>query len=653
MLSRLPFILMAVAIVAMAIISVIPGAGDAYSSWPMVTLWALVAVTGTVYMCRRRLWRRMPVFLLHVAFVVILAGALTTLLTARSETLHLRVGEPAALGADTVTLTSFEIVNYPGTQAPQDFVSRISAGGREIVVAMNRVGHIGPYALFQTSYDADLGGSTLTVRADRAGTTITYAGYILLALSMLWCVLARRVGRRVAAMLLLAMPVAASATPRTIDRAAADSLGQLYVYHGERIMPLSTLAHDFTLKITGRTSYAGLSPEQFMAGWLFFYDEWKTEPCIKVKGERKPLALTDFFAPDGTYRFADQAHAAANEKFSLVSEAVAGSLWRLYPVADSAGVRWYSPVDDIPADMPLDEWRLVRHGLNYLAELAVHGRADELGAAIGKIGRYQRRAAADVLPSSRRMNAERAFVSMADIPWVAVALLVAGIAFFIWPCRRCALAVSGAGLAWTVTLIALSWIASAAVPLTDGSQTMMWLAAIALTVGVASRRYTSLTLIVGALALCVALMGHRQPQVTQAVPVLRSPLLSVHVLCVTCAYALLAIMALCGVAWMCGRRAMLAEGRRLLEPAVFVLAAGIFIGAVWANQSWGRYWGWDPKEVWALITMLVYALPLHRASLPALSRDKTFAVYSVAAFATVIITYFGVNFLLGGLHSYA
>ena len=93
--------------------------------------------------------------------------------------------------------------------------------------------------------------------------------------------------------------------------------------------------------------------------------------------------------------------------------------------------------------------------------------------------------------------------------------------------------------------------------------------------------------------------------------------------------------------------------RLLLYPAVFLLAAGIFIGAVWANVSWGRYWGWDPKEVWALVTMLVYALALHPASLPCFRRPLFFHVFSVAAFFCVLITYFGVNFLLGGMHSYA
>lgn len=93
--------------------------------------------------------------------------------------------------------------------------------------------------------------------------------------------------------------------------------------------------------------------------------------------------------------------------------------------------------------------------------------------------------------------------------------------------------------------------------------------------------------------------------------------------------------------------------RILLYPAIFLLATGIFIGAVWANVSWGRYWGWDPKEVWALITMLIYSLLLHTASLKWLQRPMVFHVFTVLAFLSVLITYFGVNFILGGIHSYA
>jgi ABC-type transport system involved in cytochrome c biogenesis permease subunit len=90
----------------------------------------------------------------------------------------------------------------------------------------------------------------------------------------------------------------------------------------------------------------------------------------------------------------------------------------------------------------------------------------------------------------------------------------------------------------------------------------------------------------------------------------------------------------------------------LLYPAVTLLSIGIFIGAVWANESWGRYWAWDPKEVWALITMLVYAVPLHQSLVPQLNKPKVLHVYLLCAFVCVLMTYFGVNYLLGGMHSY-
>ena len=90
----------------------------------------------------------------------------------------------------------------------------------------------------------------------------------------------------------------------------------------------------------------------------------------------------------------------------------------------------------------------------------------------------------------------------------------------------------------------------------------------------------------------------------------------------------------------------------MLYPALFFLAAGIFIGAVWANISWGRCWGWDAKETWALITMLVYAVPMHKKSFPVFRKPSKFHLFCVIAFLTVLMTFLGVSFLLGGIHSY-
>jgi ABC-type transport system involved in cytochrome c biogenesis permease subunit len=163
-------------------------------------------------------------------------------------------------------------------------------------------------------------------------------------------------------------------------------------------------------------------------------------------------------------------------------------------------------------------------------------------------------------------------------------------------------------------------------------------------------------LIVSGLALMVSVMGESNPTVSHLMPVLASPLLSIHVMLIMISYALFTIMMLNSLASFVQREKAkyLAEvSTTLLYPAVLTLAAGIFVGAIWANQSWGRYWGWDPKETWALITLFVYALPLHSASFPMFTRSRVIHLYNLFAFLSVLMTYFGVNYLLSGMHSYA
>lgn len=138
-------------------------------------------------------------------------------------------------------------------------------------------------------------------------------------------------------------------------------------------------------------------------------------------------------------------------------------------------------------------------------------------------------------------------------------------------------------------------------------------------------------------------------------PVLRTPMLAAHVSVIMVSYALLVFMAVTGVIGLASskrREKMYRWNSKLIYPALFLLAAGIFIGAVWANISWGRYWGWDAKETWALITMLLYAVPLHKESLPGFRNPRTFLLFCTAAFLAVAMTFFGVTYLLGGIHSY-
>ena len=141
-------------------------------------------------------------------------------------------------------------------------------------------------------------------------------------------------------------------------------------------------------------------------------------------------------------------------------------------------------------------------------------------------------------------------------------------------------------------------------------------------------------------------------------PVLRSPLFSIHISTIVTAYALLlgilvvGIIALFRPKDLAHMERLKSVSKAMLYPAVALLAAGIFIGAIWANISWGNYWSWDPKEVWALITLLIYAAPLHEKLWKSFQKPLFFHVYGILAFLSVIITYFGVNLILGGVHAY-
>lgn len=706
-----------------------------YGSPWFVACWALTTALAVAYLWRRRLQRRKAVFLLHVSFVVILLGALATHLLGVQGSVHLRRGwvvhsftAPDGLQVTfpfRLSLDEFQVQYYPGTSAPMDFVSRfrLTEDGvtRQAEVSMNHVYRYGSYRFYQSRYDSDGQGTVLSVSHDPVGIGITYAGYALLLVSILLFFFDRRStfwqllrgfpsarGLGVVCLLCCVQALGAqSPMPRVLPRETAARLGELYVYYNDRICPLQTLAKDFTVKLCGKPSYRGLSSEQVFTGWFFYYDDWKGEPCIRIKSpavrrvlgvEGSYARLQDFVGTDGykldAERLSDvgavegRGVGEANEKFSLVSAVATGSLWKIFPHRLSADtlqegvprLEWLSLADRLPADLLQDEAAFVRNGMNYVAEQVARKDYAEVERLAGKIRRYQQREAEGVLPSSFRWHAEQWYNRVNDSFPLAVAFVVLGLLSFVYYVRnlmrgrkagrllsRLLLALLAAGGLWLCGVMVLRGIVSGHVPMTNGHETMQLLALCAAVLTLCGHRRLPLALpfgfLVCGLALMVSMLGERNPQVTPLMPVLASPLLSIHVAVIMIAYALLAFVMLNGVAALillaarrdCSREVerLQTVSRLLLYPAVFLLAAGIFVGAVWANVSWGRYWGWDPKEVWALITLLVYALALHPDSLPRFRRPVFFHVYAVAAFLCVLATYFGVNFLLGGMHSYA
>lgn len=279
-------------------------------------------------------------------------------------------------------------------------------------------------------------------------------------------------------------------------------------------------------------------------------------------------------------------------------------------------------------------------------------------------------------------GAEALYNSMSDNRPLAITCLATGTILFVLFCinrkenrTRQILASWIKVIAWVTAAylslqIALRWHIGGHIPLSNGYETMVFMAWLSiLMTPIAGNRVKEMLpfgYIVCGLALLVSTFGDSTEQIAPLAPVLRSPLLSIHVVVIMISYTLLAFTMLNGVAALIINTTHkntplanreIAELQRIstlmLYPAVFLLTAGIFIGAVWANISWGRYWGWDPKEVWALITMLVYSATLHSSSIKTMRRPMFFHIYCIVAFLAVLMTYFGVNFILGGMHSYA
>ena len=645
-----------------------------HTAW-FCTLWGVLAALTLVACLRRHLWRRVPLLLLHGSFLVILGGAFLTFMGGQQGVVHLEEGQATDrfMLRDsgellplpfTLRLDSFRVQCYPGTDAPEDYISYVrlsvpSGGERAATVSMNRILTCEGYRFYQSSYDPDGRGSWLSVNHDPWGIGVTYAGYALLGLSMLWVLLGRggefrrllrhpllRKGGFLTVFLLLGTGVSVQAQGRklpVLKQRQADSLAAVQVIYHDRVTPFNTLARDFVLKLTGRPTYKGLTPEQVVGGWLLHPEVWKDEPMIRIKSAalRRRLGLEGDFARlsdlfDGqTYRlqaYWDASAGKAGDKLSPLEKAIVetdekvglilmlqnGTLIRPLPTDGSV-----APLSDVKVRAELLYNRIPFSRVLFMFNLTMGLLA--FGLLLYKGTRR-------IPPAGRAFRVmERVF---ACALWAALLFQAAG--------------------------YILRWYIGGRIPLGNGYETMQFLALATLLLSGLFRRRFPFTLpfdfLLSGFALLVSWLGQMNPQITPLMPVLVSPWLSSHVSLIMMSYALFAFMMLNGVLALCLRREalrLMLLSRLMLYPAVFFLGAGIFLGAIWANVSWGHYWAWDPKEVWALVTFMVYGVAFHARSLRCFRRPVFFHVYMIAAFLTVLMTYFGVNYVLGGMHSYA
>jgi cytochrome c-type biogenesis protein CcsB len=482
-------------------------------------------------------------------------------------------------------------------------------------------------------------------------------------------------------MLLLFIGVGAKAA--NIPSDFADSFGKLYVYHNDRIVPLQTLARDYTAILCGDVSYGDLSAEQLLCEMFFYFDDWQDAPIIKVKGkdirtimgiEGAYASINDFMDGDG-YKLSAALRGAdaktrrnaemATEKYNLVMLCSSGMLLNIVPVVseNAETVEWHSVADrsNVIIDSTIEQIADALYAEDY----------DKAISLVEEIKSEQQKVAQKVLPNNLKFNAELLYNKVHCGKPIAMICIVIGLVTYMLTMRRnttrwlfvpmCLL------FAYISLNIVIRALVSGHIPLSNGFETMSFMAwCCSLLAIIFSKRFRyalPFGFLLCGFSLLVAMMGESTPQITQLMPVLHSPLLSIHVMLIMVAYTLLAFTMMNGVTAIVlhstNRGAteqieyLSLISRILLYPAVFLLTVGIFIGAVWANVSWGRYWGWDPKEVWALITMLIYALAIHVQSLKWFRKPIHFHLFCVVAFLSVLMTYFGVNFVLGGLHSYA
>ncbi|MBQ6064804.1 MAG: cytochrome c biogenesis protein CcsA [Prevotella sp.] len=590
----------------------------------------------------------------------------------------------------------------------------------EGIVSMNNIFSYRGFRLYQNSFDDDLRGSLLSINNDPWGIGVTYLGYGLLFFSLIWLLIDpkgtfRRLLRSpllrqgaAVGVLLMGNAGIIHALP-TLPKETAKDFGKMHILYNDRICPLQTFAIDFTKKLYGKAHYGEYSAEQVLAGFIFWGDEWANEPIVKVKGGElrgqmhldKYVCVNALFNPNnGEYRIGpylqgyyngkhDAVHKQAmqlDDKLMLVMNLRSGALLKVFPNTHEDKTIWVSPAEKLPATVDTDDAVFISSAFNQLYHDTQSLDFNHFSHVMGEIKDFQVRNSGVSMPSNKKDRAEYIYnkVPFATILFmVNLTMGILSLLFLIWEltrkeqrtskrCHRAMRAFSTIVLLTSfLTLtacIALRWVIKGTLPMSNGYETMLFIAWFVMLITLLVRlkmpslpkNLSSLIVMAGFLSsgffLLVSHISQMDPQITHLMPVLNSPLLSLHVSVIMMSYALLSLTFVCGVVGLvmksCAEQ-LAVLSRIMLYPSLTTMGLGVFIGAIWANVSWGQYWSWDPKETWALITFMVYAIAVHQQSLPAFRRPLVYHAFMVLAFLTILMTYFGVNYFLGGMHSYA
>jgi len=497
----------------------------------------------------------------------------------------------------------------------------------------------------------------------------------------------------------------------------ADSFSRLAIQDlAGRYVPVHTVADKLLRKISRQETFEGQTPTQVFIGLHTDFKYWTNANLVYITGDStarllgvkdtKRAKYNDFFNEDGSYKLATNMKLAltkdpsrrnvfeknvikTDERLNILRGVLFGAYLKIFPMKSDSTDKWYSP-SLYNNELHGEDSAFVQGIMSWYFQAVNSARTSGDWQAANKVASmmkiYQQKTASkEAMPSAQKIeweityNKVKAFKHLKNL-YLLFGLLILIFQFiqifkpkssFKWPLRIGVIIFIGLFIVHGLAL-GLRWYLSGHAPWSNGYEAIIFIGFVTILAGLLFTRQSKIVLgatgILAWLMLFVAGLNNMDPQISQLEPVLKSYWLMIHVAIITGSYAFLGLPAILAVINFfidifktehnIKRLRLTAKELRYITEmsmtiGLFMLTIGTFLGGVWANESWGRYWGWDPKETWALAAVLVYTIILHFRFIPGLKSDFTFNFWAFWGYSSILMTFFGVNYYLAGMHSYA
>ena len=502
-----------------------------------------------------------------------------------------------------------------------------------------------------------------------------------------------------------------------VDAEHAESFNKLVIQDNGRMKPAHTFASELVRKVSKTEKFKDMEPSQVLLSIIENPRLWFEVPVIYLEKGNKKIrkligveetteyaALSDFITPVGIYKIekkvAEAQKTKIKDKFQkdlinidrrigLLYSAIGGGILKIYPIPGDENNTWVSQPETSVANFKGTDSVFVRQSLpvyiQFLQKAKKTNDYSEANKILDGIKTFQQKFGSEVIPTEKKIDLEISYNKIQPFQLLSkyygfLSLFL--VIFVVWQIfnskkwinsavKILSIAVLGLFILHTLSLIS-RWYISGYAPWSNAYESIIFVAWATMLFGLFMGRKSALTITATTFLVAITLgFAHQNwldPEIANLQPVLNSWWLLVHTSIIVASYGPLSLGMILGIFALLlmvftndkNKKKMdlnIKEITIINEMAVTVglimLTIGNFLGGMWANESWGRYWGWDPKETWALISIMVYAFVLHMRLIPGLRGRYTFNLWTIIAYASIMMTYFGVNFYLSGLHSYA